>query len=244
MQIFSKVDIGKVRASNQDAANAFIIDDNTAFAVVCDGMGGASGGDVASNTAVNAISDYVKSSYHSGMSNDKISQLLKNAVSSANYEIFNVSKKDEALRGMGTTVVAAIITNDHAIVYHVGDSRAYLINDDIVQITKDHSVVQSLIESGKLTMSEAKDFPEKNVITRALGVESNVIADQSIVPLNPGDALLLCSDGLTNFVDAPSILSVFKQNRIEDVADLLVDAANAGGGGDNISVVIVSKERG
>ena len=104
--------------------------------------------------------------------------------------------------------------------------------------------MQCLIESGKLTMSEAKDFPEKNVITRALGVESNVIADQSIVPLNPGDALLLCSDGLTNFVDAPSILSVFKQNRIENVADLLVDAANAGGGGDNISVVIVSKERG
>ena len=244
MQLFTKIDVGKVRATNQDAADAFMLADNVGFAVVCDGMGGANGGDVASKSAIKIISDYVKNSYYTGIDNEKTAQLLKNAVSSANFEIYRLSKSDNALCGMGTTVVAAIVKQDYAVICHVGDSRAYLINDSIIQLTTDHSVVQSLIESGKLSLSEAKDFPDKNVITRALGVEENVFSDYCIVPLKRGDSILLCTDGLTNYVESTEILNSFGNNSISDTADLLIEKANSGGGGDNISVVIVSqKER-
>lgn len=244
MQLFSKVDIGKVRATNQDAADVFMLTNNVAFAICCDGMGGAKGGDIASNSALEIISEYVKNSYSPDMDNETTAALMKNAILSANYELFRISSKDAALSGMGTTVVAAIVTEKYAVVCHVGDSRAYLINDNIVQLTSDHSVVQSLIASGKLSLSEAKSFPEKNVITRALGVEEDVFPDYSVVPIKPGDSILLCSDGLTNFVEISDILNIFKENVISKVADLLINKANSGGGGDNISVVIVSAERG
>lgn len=244
MQLFSRVDIGKVRTSNQDAADAIMIADNVAFAICCDGMGGAKGGDIASENAIRIISEYVKNAYVPNMSNDKTALLLKNAILSANYTVFDIAKRDSSLSGMGTTVVAAIVTDDYAVISHVGDSRAYLVNDNIVQLTSDHSVVQSLIESGKLSLAEAKSFPKKNVITRAIGVEQEVFPDYSVVPISENDSVLLCTDGLTNFVEISEILNAFKENRIEDVADILIDKANAGGGGDNISVVIVSQKRG
>ena len=177
MQIFSKVDIRKVRSTNQDAVNAFMLSDNVAFAVCCDGMGGASGGDIASSNAVRIISYYVKNSYSPKMTEDHIALLLKSAIQSANYEIFTLSQAEPALSGMGTTVVCAVVSGEYAVISHVGDSRAYLVNENIVQLTSDHSVVQSLIESGKLSLSDAKTFPEKNIITRALGVEENVFPD-------------------------------------------------------------------
>ena len=244
MQLFSKVDIGKVRLSNQDAADAFMLSSAAAFAITCDGMGGANGGDIASGTAIKVITDYVKNSYSDKLSNDQVAQLLKNAISSANYEIHDLAGKDTALSGMGTTVVAAVVRENYAVISHVGDSRAYLINDGIIQITTDHSVVQSLVESGKITASEAQLLPEKNIITRALGVDSEVFPDFSVVPLNPDDIILLCTDGLTNFTERTEILDIFKQNRIEEVAELLIKSANSKGGGDNISVVIVSQKRG
>ena len=244
MQIFSKVDIGKVRATNQDAAGGFMLEDNVAFAICCDGMGGAKGGDIASENAIRIISDYVKNSYSPGMTEDRIALLIKNAIQSANYEIFGIAKSEPALSGMGTTVVCAFVTNDYAVISHVGDSRAYLVNDSIEQLTSDHSVVQSLIESGKLSVSDAKSFPEKNIITRALGVEEDVFPDYSIVPLKSGDNILLCTDGLTNFTETSDILNTFKENSIDNVANVLIDKANSGGGGDNISVVIITQKRG
>lgn len=244
MQIVSKVDIGKVRATNQDAANAFMLSDDVAFAVCCDGMGGAKGGDIASSNAIRIISDYVKNSFSPNMPADKIALLLKSAIQSANYEIFSIAKAEPALFGMGTTVVCAVVSGDYAVISHVGDSRAYLVNDNIVQLTSDHSVVQSLIESGKLSLSDAKTFPEKNVITRALGVEEDVFPDYSVFTIGKDDEILLCTDGLTNFTEISDILSAFKQKSIEDVANTLIDKANYGGGGDNISVVIISRKRG
>ncbi|MBO7519555.1 MAG: Stp1/IreP family PP2C-type Ser/Thr phosphatase, partial [Clostridia bacterium] len=227
MRLFSKVDIGKVRTSNQDAAEAFMITDNVAFAVCCDGMGGAKGGDIASSNAIQVISDYIKNSYIPGMSNEKVASLLKNAIVSANYTVFDIAKNDAELSGMGTTVVAAIVTENYAVISHVGDSRAYLVNDNIVQLTSDHSVLQSLIESGKLSLAEAKSFPEKNVITRAIGVENEVFPDCSIVPVTENDSILLCTDGLTNFVEISEILNAFSNNDIADVADILIDKANS-----------------
>ena len=244
MHIIKKTDIGKVRATNQDAVEAFMLAENAAFAIVCDGMGGANGGEVASETAVSIISEYVRSSYSYNLDNERLAQLLKNAISSANFELFRMSVDNQNLSGMGTTVVAAIIVDGYAIISHVGDSRAYLIGDDIIQITTDHSMVQSLIESGKLSLTEAKTFPDRNIITRALGIQENVISDSSIIPMKPGDSILLCSDGLTNFAETSSIFDIFQNNALSDIPDLLINTANSSGGGDNISVAIVSKERG
>ena len=244
MQILKKIDIGKVRKSNQDAAEVFMLSSNTAFAIVCDGIGGSSGGEIASGRAVEIVSEYVKNAFSIDMDNEKLTQLLKNAISSANIDLFRMSSEDNNLSGMGTTVVASIVTDNYAIICHVGDSRAYLIGDDIIQITTDHSVVQSLIESGQISLSEAKSFPDKNIITRALGVQESVITDCSVVPINDGESILLCSDGLTNYTEPSNILNIFNDNDILDVPDLLIQAANSGGGGDNISVAVVTKERG
>ena len=191
MQIFSKTDRGRVRTDNQDAYFAGKITDDSVFAVVCDGMGGANAGNVASELAVRHISEYVKD---------------------------------------GTAVIA-----------HVGDSRIYLVNGEIKQLTRDHSVVQSLIESGKITPEDAKVHPRKNVITRALGAEEDVAVDSDCLTLSDGDTLLLCSDGLTNFLDDKDILRVFQNNDISAVAERLVETANENGGGDNITVVTVTK---
>lgn len=241
MQIFSKIDIGKVRSSNQDAYFTGELSDGAVFAVVCDGMGGANAGNIASETAVKGISEYIIKSYRTAMDFCDIEKMLINAVSSVNIEIYDMSLKNPELSGMGTTVVVALIRDSKAVIAHVGDSRAYLVGDSIVQLTRDHSVVQGLVESGKLTPNEAKVHPRKNVITRALGAEENVISDSDIVEINSGQSLLICTDGLSNFVEAEEILNIFKSNKIENVAELLVNNANQNGGGDNIAVVTVTR---
>ncbi len=240
MQIFSKIDIGNKRNTNQDACITAMLPDSAALAVVCDGMGGANGGDVASRTATELICEYVKNSYNSAQSNDRLLELLKNAVLSANLEIYDMACKNENLSGMGTTVVAAIIKPQTALICNVGDSRAYLIEEAITQITRDHSVVQSLIEKGELTEEEARVHPKKNVITRALGVEENVMPDLYEIAFSENSKLLLCTDGLSNFVNDTEILNTFNDNKTENIAEILVDKANAGGGGDNITAVVVA----
>ena len=240
MQIFSKIDIGNKRNTNQDACITAMLPDSAALAVVCDGMGGANGGDVASRTATELICEYVKNSYNSAQSNDRLLELLKNAVLSANLEIYDMACKNENLSGMGTTVVAAIIKPQTALICNVGDSRAYLIEEAITQITRDHSVVQSLIEKGELTEEEARVHPKKNVITRALGVEENVMTDLYEIAFSENSKLLLCTDGLSNFVNDTEILNTFNDNKTENIAEILVDKANAGGGGDNITAVVVA----
>ncbi|MDD6478648.1 MAG: Stp1/IreP family PP2C-type Ser/Thr phosphatase [Oscillospiraceae bacterium] len=240
MQIFSKMDIGMVRSSNQDAYFTGEISDGSVFAVVCDGMGGANAGNIASETAVKVISEYVVKSYRTSMKDEDIEKMLNNAILSANIEIYDLSMKNESLSGMGTTAVVALVRNGVAVIAHVGDSRAYLVSDELTQLTRDHSVVQSLLESGKLTPNEAKVHPKKNVITRALGAEENVIADSDIIEIKSGETLLICTDGLSNFAEPSEILDIFKNNKIEDVAELLVSAANKNGGGDNIAVVTIT----
>lgn len=240
MQIFSKMDIGMVRSSNQDAYFTGEISDGSVFAVVCDGMGGANAGNIASETAVKVISEYVVKSYRTSMKNEDIEKMLNNAILSANIEIYDLSMKNESLAGMGTTAVVALVRDGVAVIAHVGDSRAYLVGDELTQLTRDHSVVQSLLESGKLTPNEAKVHPKKNVITRALGAEENVIADSDIIEIKSGETLLICTDGLSNFAEPSEILDIFKNNKIEEVAELLVSAANKNGGGDNIAVVTIT----
>lgn len=240
MKIYSKIDKGIVRHSNQDAYFAGEISQETTFAVVCDGMGGAKAGNVASNTAVKSISEYIMRSYRDNMSLDDISKMLKNAIISANIEVYDMATQNEQLKGMGTTVVAAIVRNGNAVIANVGDSRIYLVDDNITQLTTDHSIVQTLIESGKITAEDAKVHPRKNVITRALGAESDVAVDIEEYNLSENSTLLLCTDGLTNFVREEDILNTFKQNDISVVSEKLVELANNGGGGDNITAVTLT----
>lgn len=240
MQIFAKTDKGKVRSINQDAFYINTLSDGAALAIVCDGMGGASAGDIASKTAVEIMSQYILNSYNSSLSSDDIIRLVDNAIESANLEVFTLSKKDEQLSGMGTTAVIAIARNTEAIVCNIGDSRAYLINDDLIQITRDHSVVQSLVEIGKLSPEEARVHPEKNIITRALGVEENVLSDSYCIDISENDKLLLCTDGLSNYVEPDSILRIVNDNAFDKIPDLLIEKANHGGGRDNITAVVIS----
>ena len=141
---------------------------------------------------------------------------------------------------MGTTAVVAIVRESEAVICNIGDSRAYLFGENLEQITRDHSVVQSLVESGKLSREEARVHPEKNVITRALGVEENVLTDSYIVKLDKDVKILLCTDGMSNYVSEELMFNIVTNNDIDKITDLLIDEANRGGGKDNITVAVVS----
>ena len=240
MQIFAKTDVGRVRSINQDAFYINTLPDGAALAVVCDGMGGASAGDIASKTAVDIISQYVVNSYSPSMDSEDIIRLIGNAIVSANIEIYDLSLKDEGLKGMGTTAVVSVVRDGVAVICNIGDSRAYLINEQLSQITRDHSVVQTLVESGRLSPEQARVHPEKNVITRALGVEENVLSDNYIIELKNDSKLLLCTDGMSNYVSEQKIFNIVKSNDIDKTVDLLIDEANIGGGKDNITVAVIS----
>ena len=241
MEIYGKTDIGKKRHSNQDAFVTGRLTEDSAFAVVCDGMGGANAGNVASHTGAEAIADYILNSYRTDADGVALEKILKNAIESANMMIYDMSLKNADLSGMGTTVVAAIIQKNSAVIAHVGDSRAYIVSEELRQLTRDHSVVQTLLETGEITPQDAKIHPKKNVITRALGVEENIIADSVEVAIDSGETLLICTDGLTGFTDEKDILEIIKSNKPEAVADKLIELANSGGGGDNITVVTLTK---
>ena len=242
MRLFAKTDKGKVRSINQDCFAVNALPDGSVIAVVCDGMGGASAGDIASKTACEIISQYVLKSFTKAMSSEDITNLLKNAILSANFNVFALSKKDEKLQGMGTTVVAVIANENRAVVCNVGDSRAYLVSEnELKQITRDHSVVQTLIESGKISPEEANQHPKKNIITRALGVEENLLIDSFCVNLNSTNKLLLCTDGLSNYVGSDNILRVINDNDSDKAVEVLIQEANFAGGKDNITAVIVSQ---
>ena len=241
MRSYGKTDIGKKRSSNQDTFAICDLPEGAVLAIVCDGMGGAKAGNVASKTAVEAISRYVERSYRIGLDYDGAAEILNKAILSANIEVYENSLKNSDLKGMGTTVVAAIATDDFTVIAHLGDSRAYIVGEQITQITRDHSVVQSLIESGKLTPEEARVHPRKNVITKALGIEENVFPENTRCDVAFGETLLLCTDGLTNYVDTEIIKSIISNNNPEDVVEALVEEANRSGGGDNITALTVSR---
>ncbi len=241
MKIYSKIDTGKERTLNQDAFFAGEISQDIAFAVVCDGMGGANAGDVASQTAVKIISEYIINSYRKKISIEEFIKVLKNALISANITLFEMASKNTELKGMGTTAVAVVVMGKQVAYAHVGDSRLYLVSDELLQLTRDHSVVQTLIETGEISPEDAAKHPRKNVITRALGVENEVAVDTAQAVLNENQTLLLCTDGLTNFVAADTILKTFKENDISSVPERLVALANEGGGGDNITVVTLTE---
>ena len=184
MKIVAKTDKGLVRENNQDAYAVGELPGEVAWAVVCDGMGGAAGGNIASALAVKVISDKITSSYNEKMRDSSIKNLLDSAITAANIEVYDMAYSRPDLKGMGTTVVAVVVRDNVAHIAHAGDSRAYIVNKDgVEQITVDHSLVQNLVDRGEITKEEAEHHPNKNVITRALGVDKRIDVDFSEVDL-------------------------------------------------------------
>ncbi len=241
LRIVAKTDIGLQRISNQDSYAAGELPGSVAWAVVCDGMGGAAGGNYASSTAVKLISERISSSYRVGMSSNSIKNMLTSAIIAANISVYDMSQENSELSGMGTTVVVAIIADENVYIAHVGDSRAYILSDGkLTQLTKDHSFIQEMVDSGKLTPDEAKDDPRKNLITRALGVNEDIRVDFCQEYISENEVLILCTDGLTNFVVPDEIYELTSDKKFYEYAERLVNRANYNGGGDNITVVTMS----
>lgn len=239
MKIFGKTDIGLVRSSNQDAFRIGKFDSGTVWAVLCDGMGGASGGDIASKMAVDLIAERILGNYNDNMKTSSVANLLESAINFASIKIFDIAREDETLSGMGTTVVAAVIRDGEAMISHAGDSRAYIIGEDIRQVTTDHSIVQEMLDRGEITEEEAKHHPIKNYITRALGVKDRISVDFTTEDFGEDDILLMCSDGFSNMIESDSLKELIKCAD-DDTCKKLVDTANSNGGKDNITVVIAS----
>ena len=241
MRVCGRTDTGRVRAENQDAYICGRLSDQTVFAIVCDGMGGTNGGNVASAIAIKVISDRIVDVYRDGMNENSLRNMLESAISAANIEIFDASMADLELRGMGTTVVAVVVSGSDVYIAHVGDSRVYVVTPEgIEQITRDHSIVQAMVEKGQLTQTEAKNHPRKHFITRALGVEDSVACDYTEMTFPEKGILLICTDGLTNMVESDDIYKAVNSTPEETIPDALIHAANMAGGSDNITVVVLA----
>ena len=241
MQSWGLPDPGCVRQQNQDAFHMEPLDRYTLLCIVCDGMGGAKSGNIASSLAVDVFVQEVKRTWTSSMNQEKINQMLHSAVKLANFTVFDQAQQFEEFDGMGTTLVAVLLKNRHATVVHVGDSRAYRVNSEgIWQMTRDHSLVQMMVERGELTQEMARTYPGKNFITRAIGTEPIVVCDISNLELSRGEFLLLCSDGLSNVLDDQEILFevVHGMNR-EDCCQRLLEIAKNRGAPDNVTSVLI-----
>ena len=239
MNVFGRTHIGLVRENNQDALEYGTLNETTQYAVVCDGMGGANGGNIASKIAVEVIGSRIRDAYRDQDGLVSPEHLLTSAMATANVGVYDRAQREEMLSGMGTTVVAAITCDNTAYISHVGDSRLYLYRDGgLCQVTRDHSVVQELIESGQISEEEARSHPRKNYITRALGVVDEEYGEYDELTEQTGDRLLLCTDGLTNEVskaDMERILAL----PIEEACEALIRAALDDGGMDNITVTLM-----
>ena len=240
MQINGNTDVGRTRIANEDAFMYGIFDDGTSWAVVCDGMGGVHGGKIASSTAINIMSQKISKCYNPSMSTSSVENLLLSSITTANCIVFDRGAGDSELEGMGTTVVAAIIKNGEACIAHVGDSRAYKISGGKISlITKDHSLVQEMLDLGQITQTEFENHPRKNIITRAMGVEEKIEIEFNTVDFHEGDVLLLCSDGLSGLVKKEELLEIYNNSDFSTLSDKYIEAANDNGGVDNITVVVM-----
>jgi PPM family protein phosphatase len=238
-------DTGKLRKRNEDSIAS---DASIGMAVLADGMGGYNAGDVASQMAVITITAYLKTKFKNAIEENQfidtsnIKSHLVNAVNTANNAIFQVSKEQTQCAGMGTTLVLSLFIDNKVIIGHIGDSRAYrLRNNDLTQLTNDHSVLQEQLDSGLLTAEQAKFATYKNFVTRALGVEPDVDLELSTYDVVVGDIYLLCSDGLSEMVEDVEIGTIIIENRdnLAHAANTLVQKANQHGGKDNISVILI-----
>lgn len=241
MQYWGITDPGCTRTQNQDAYQIEVLDRNTLLCVVCDGMGGAKSGNVASTLAVDVFVQEVKRTWTPGMDPEKQDQMLRGAVKLANFTVYDQAQQFEEFTGMGTTLAAVLIHGKLATVVNVGDSRVYSVRSDGVrQLTTDHSLVQMMVRRGELTPEQAKSYPGKNLITRAIGTEPVVECDIFHRRMVGGECLLLCTDGLSNLLDDQEILFevVHGINKQSSCERLLTIAKNRGAP-DNVTCVLI-----
>ena len=242
MQYWALTDTGVARSQNQDAYQVISLDKNTLLCVVCDGMGGAKSGNVASTLAADVFAQEVKRSWVPDMDPETLDRMLGGAVKLANFTVYDQASQFEDFNGMGTTLVALLLQGKKATIVNVGDSRAYLIDSDgIKQVTIDHSLVQMMIARGELTPEKAKYYPGKNLITRAIGTEPQVVCDVFHRKVEKGACFLLCTDGLTNLMDDQEIL--FEVAHCQDKSQCcqqLVDIVKRRGAPDNVTSILVT----
>lgn len=243
MDFYAISDKGKVRARNEDYVSAFE-KAGCAVLVLADGMGGASAGEVASRVVGESICEYITKRLCKNMSPGKIFSLLRESIAYANTAAFNMAATDKKLRGMGTTAEVCITAGCAAYAAHVGDSRIYKISAQkkLLQITRDDSLVGHMVEIGAITPEQAETHPQRNVITRAVGIDKYVDVQTYAIELKSGDRLLVCSDGLSDMIKSDELLCLAIGGTCEQCAKKLVAAANDAGGVDNVSVILADVE--
>lgn len=241
MKLAGKTDVGYTRLENQDNFRAARLPDDTVWAVVCDGMGGAAAGKLASQVATDTLEDCFALIPNLAQGQER--EFLLRCMASANRAVYLESTKDPANRGMGTTAVCVLVRDGIAHIVHAGDSRAYLCrHGELTQLTTDHSMVQQMVERGQLTSEEAEHHPNKNLITRALGIEAEVDCDYNRMITQTGDTFLLCSDGLSGFVPEDELLSLLDRTPFFVTPRKLIERALKGGGKDNITALVIGVE--
>lgn len=242
IRIFGATDIGLKRSENQDYFSCKTLSDSLAWIVLCDGMGGMASGALASSRAAQVIGRRLSLRLRCCRNDEQIKKLLLSAVNSGNKEILRLGGSGKSA-AMGTTVVACVISGGFAHIAHAGDSRAYIIGKKAMrQLTHDHSMVQEMVDSGRITAQQAYSHPNKNIITSALGIELTPTIDYNIVSMGKDETLLVCSDGLTNMVTDESIKRIVRRGAPEKLPAALIAAALKGGGTDNITVVAAQTE--
>lgn len=240
MKTWAITDVGLVRKENQDA---YRIARNGDICVVCDGMGGAAGGQIASVLAAETYVEALEKVLKPGMTPEQLREASSYAVAMANQAVERRASQEEALANMGTTLVSAIACEGGAVVTNVGDSRAYYITEaGITRITKDHSLVESMVDHGDITADEARHHPSRNLITRALGRDTNAACDGYIRPMAQGDYLLLCTDGLVNTVtDQEMLFEIVHGGDLDTCLDRLLHISKSQGAPDNVTAVLMQK---
>lgn len=236
-----KTDIGKKRETNQDSFVIKQLSENTILALVCDGMGGNVGGREASSIAVQAFSKYVEENLKDGTNAAKV---LFEALDAANSAVFEKAFENQELEGMGTTLVSMLFDGEKYYCLWVGDSRIYAIKDmELLQISHDHSFVQSLVDNGSITPEEAKVHPNRNIITKAVGTSKTLEGDMCTLLASDADGILICSDGLCGYVEKEVFSkTVTNEKNAEKCVQMLVDLANGAGGTDNVTAVVFRKQ--
>lgn len=242
MQLWGMTDAGNLRSQNQDAYALVSLGHDRALMVVCDGMGGAKSGNVASNMAIDVFVGEIRRSQKLAVNPERAEKILRAALELANKAVFEQSQLGEEYSGMGTTLVAALILKNTAVIINVGDSRAYYFTPTGVKlVTRDHSIVEMMVQRGELTREQAKSYPGKNLITRAVGTEPEIEADVFVQELRRDDCLLLCSDGLSNeMADQEMLFEVAHGVRRSDCCQRLLNIAKTRGAPDNVTVTLAA----
>ncbi len=239
MEVGFKTDKGRRRSNNEDAC--FVMKKDKVF-IVADGVGGNNSGEIASRLAVNEIANYVETHpLREIQSVEQVQDYFEDCLKNANFKVLELSQRIEANKGMATTVVCAYVQGNTIYIINVGDSRAYVFRDDVLQqITEDHTYVNTLLKAGLISEDEAMNHENKNMITRAVGADYTVDADFFSLPIRADDIVLICTDGLYGEVGEEQLIAVLKEEKsMTDICNELVEMANENGGSDNITMVVL-----